>query len=146
MSNKTSKELKKLAHKFVLYEYENNGYKYKLDKINDEDVRLCIDVGHAELPKIHSTTAPDMIRKCGKYLGCLHIQDNDKFHDSHTLPGLGLLDFDEIVKALKEVNYQGDLTYEADGYVYYSNDDYTLRYKCLPEIYKNGIELLSKFK
>lgn len=114
-----------------------------LDKINDPDICLCLDIGHAELPKQHPTSASNIIRKCSKYLKCMHIHDNDKYHDSHTLPGMGLIDFDEVIKALKEVGYNGDLTYEVDGYIY-DNFDVENRDKALPIVLKSLKDLYNK--
>lgn len=124
---------------------EEDGINSLLDKINDDNVVLCLDIGHAYLPKEKKTNATNIIRKCSKYLKCLHIHDNDECSDLHTLPGLGKINFDEICKALKEINYEGDLTFEVDGYLYnsYPVDQRDLG---LPQIYKCGEELMNKIK
>ena len=58
-----------------------------------------------------------MIRTLGQHLQALHIHDNDQWHDSHQLPFTMKMDFDAIVKALKEINYQGYFTLEVDQYL-----------------------------
>ena len=63
------------------------------------------------------TDAPTMIRTLGDSLAALHIHDNDQWKDSHGLPFTMKINFDAVIKALKEINYKGDLTLEADTYL-----------------------------
>ena len=87
-----------------------------LDAVNDDYLVACLDIGHAEM-KGSDTTAPEMIRALGKRLKALHIHDNDKLHDLHQIPFSMNIDFVEIVKALKEIEYDGYLTLEASRYL-----------------------------
>ena len=87
-----------------------------LDAVNDEYFTSCLDIGHAEM-KGAGTNCVELIKALGERLGALHIHDNDKWHDSHQLPGEMDIDFVQIVKALKEVNYKGYFTHEADAYL-----------------------------
>ncbi len=87
-----------------------------LDTVNDEYFVACLDLGHAEMMG-EGTSAPQMIRALGKRLQALHIHDNDRHHDSHQIPFSMQIDFEAIVKALKEVEYSGYLTLEADCYL-----------------------------
>lgn len=87
-----------------------------LDAVNDEFFTACLDIGHAEM-KGSDTTAAEMIRALGDRLLALHIHDNDKLYDSHQIPFSMNVDFDEIIKALKEVNYKGYFTLEANKYL-----------------------------
>ena len=64
-----------------------------------------------------------MIRELGSRLQALHIHDNDKHGDSHQIPFSMKIDFNEIAKALKDINYQGELTLEADRYLEAYNKD-----------------------
>ena len=91
-----------------------------LDAVNDEYFTACLDIGHAEM-KGSNTTASDMIRALDKRLSALHIHDNDKWHDSHQIPFSMDINFEEIVAALKEIDYKGYFTLEADVYL----NDYT---------------------
>ena len=43
----------------------------------------------------------------------MHLHDNDFFHDTHQLPFLCNMNFEEIIKALIDINYKGDITFEA---------------------------------
>ena len=87
-----------------------------LDAVNDEYFVACLDIGHAEM-KGSETNAASMIRALGDRLSALHIHDNDKRHDSHQIPFSMNIKFDEVVAALKDINYKGDFTLEADSYL-----------------------------
>ena len=84
--------------------------------VNDPYFVACLDIGHAEMRGL-DTDAPTMIRTLGDSLAALHIHDNDLWKDSHGLPFTMKIDFDAVIKALKEINYKGDLTLEADTYL-----------------------------
>ena len=87
-----------------------------LDAVNDDYFVACLDLGHAEMMG-EDTSAVQMIHALGKRLAALHIHDNDRWHDSHQIPFSMKMDFDAIVKALKEVGYSGYLTLESDAYL-----------------------------
>lgn len=85
-----------------------------VDAVNDPDLVACLDIGHAEMRGL-GTNAVEMIYALGKdRLQALHIHDNDKWHDSHRLPFTMDIDYAPIVKALKDIDYQGDFTLEVD--------------------------------
>ena len=86
---------------------------YYVDAVADEMLVACLDVGHSS---IAGRQAQDCIRVLGKRLGALHIHDNDYLDDMHTLPGLSEMNWDEITKALAQVDYQGDFTLETDHF------------------------------
>lgn len=87
-----------------------------LDVINDEYFTACLDIGHAEM-RGSNTNAVEMIRALGNRLSALHIHDNDKWNDSHQIPFSMSIDFNEVISALKQVNYKGYFTLEADSYL-----------------------------
>ena len=91
-------------------------FKKHIDIVNDPYLVACLDLGHAEM-KGSGDGAPYMIRELGNRLQALHIHDNDRLHDSHQIPFSMDIDFSEIAKALKDINYQGYLTLEADSYL-----------------------------
>ena len=87
------------------------------DTLNDPAVfTVLLDVGHVGLV---GQEAQDAIRILGhNRLGALHVHDNNYRKDLHTMPydfRCGM-DWDEITRALGEIDYQGDFTYEADGF------------------------------
>jgi len=95
-----------------------------LELVNDDYFVACLDIGHAEM-RGSGSGAANMIRALGHHLQALHIHDNDQWKDSHMPPFTMNIDFAEIVKALKEINYTGYFTLEADAYLpkYYNADN-----------------------
>ena len=87
-----------------------------LDAVNDDFLVACLDIGHAEMKGLN-TSAVEMIKALGPRLKALHIHDNDKRLDSHQIPFSMNIDFAAVVKALKEINYDGYFTLEADNFL-----------------------------
>ena len=75
-----------------------------------------MDLGHAEM-RGSGDGAVNMIRTLRSRLQALHIHDNDRWHDNHQIPFSMSIDFDAIVKALKEIGYEGYFTLEADAFL-----------------------------
>lgn len=85
------------------------------DELNNSCFTCCLDIGHAMLV---CEDIGDFIRKLGnKRLGALHVHDTNGIHDSHHLPYLGVVRWDDVTKALHDINYPGDFTFETDGFV-----------------------------
>lgn len=91
-------------------------FKAHLEAVNDDSFVACLDLGHAEMRGSGSGAVP-MIHTLGKHLQALHIHDNDRWHDSHQIPLSMEIDFAAIVKALKEIGYNGYFTLEADQFL-----------------------------
>ena len=88
-----------------------------VDTLDSEYMVACLDIGHVGLP-VTDERAWDFIRALGHdRLQSLHVHDNDYRNDRHALPYTGKIDWNEVTKALGEINYQGDFTYELDGKV-----------------------------
>ena len=86
------------------------------DALDNPTFTICFDVGHALLQGVDPA---DAIRKLGKRLvgGCTHIHDNFGVGDDHTLPFYGAVNWDEVMKALAEIGYDGNLNYEASNFI-----------------------------
>jgi len=86
-----------------------------IEKLDSPCFTACIDVGHAALT---GTEPEDFIRgmKPGM-LQALHIQDTDYLDDRHALPFTGDLKWNSIMSALKDTDYQGELTLEIFHYL-----------------------------
>ena len=83
-----------------------------LDALGD-GYTICLDLGHAGLV---GEAADKMILAIGKErLGALHVHDNDFYHDSHTAPFLGDMNWDAITDALAAIGYEESFTFEVDG-------------------------------
>ncbi len=70
----------------------------------------CLDTGHAFFS---GQNPAEFARMLGDRLQVLHMQDGDGEDDSHVPPTLGRIDWDDFVKALVEVDYQGVLSMES---------------------------------
>lgn len=83
-----------------------------IDTLDSEYIVACLDVGHVGLPA-QTDEAWDVIRKLGHdRLKSLHIHDNDYKDDRHGIPYSGSIDWDQVTKALGQIDYTGDFTYE----------------------------------
>lgn len=84
-----------------------------IDIANDDTLVACLDLGHAEMTD--GPGAATLIRGLGHdRLKSIHVHDNDIVSDSHTLPFFGKTNWDEVIQALKDVNYDGAFTFETD--------------------------------
>ena len=82
-----------------------------------DGVQYCKDVGMPNI-KVHldcfhmireEKSFAGAVKTCGKeYLGYVHVNENDR-----GIPGTGLVPFEEFVRALKEIGYDGPLTIES---------------------------------
>ncbi len=112
-----------------------------VDSLNSAYFTACLDLGHCGLV---DETAGSMIRDMGSRLGCLHIHDNDNFRDSHTLPYTSKMDWDDILSALGEIDYQGNFTYEADNFLLGFPDD--LLHSCERFMHDVGRSMMKKIE
>lgn len=85
-----------------------------VDRLGDDKVfGICWDTGHGNLNKVNQAAA---VRQMGKRLKALHINDNKGERDDHILPFHGTIQWEPFMKALGEVGYEGDFTYEIHNY------------------------------
>ena len=113
------------------------------DTLNDEVFTVCFDVGHCLLQGVDPAEA---IRKIGNRLvnGCTHVHDNGGERDNHTLPYYGKVEWEPVMKALADIGYQGDLNYEASGFMW--GIPVELRPDALAYMAKVGHYLISRFE
>ena len=110
------------------WDYENNhvlpaacyspeDFLEHIKEVNDDNFKACVDVGHANMfSSINKNITPgNMVRTLNKYVGCFHIHDNDGFKDLHATPFTMSLDWLDLAKAIKEINYKGDFVIEIAG-------------------------------
>lgn len=84
-----------------------------IDQIGSEQFGICLDTGHLNLTEKDQRA---FILKAGKRLRALHIADNEGERDQHMMPfGRGNVDFEEVVRALREVDYEGLFNLEIPG-------------------------------
>lgn len=80
-----------------------------VETINDPDVGICLDTGHAHLSGIDNA---EFIRLAGKHLKCTHVNDNRRDGDRHLPPFFGTVDWKSVMQALDEIGYEGDFSFE----------------------------------
>lgn len=85
------------------------------DALDPDVFTVCLDIGHIGL--VGDYEAPTIKKLGAKRLTCLHVHDTDYRNDLHTLPYCGRLPWQEIMEALGEIGYTGDLTFEADNFI-----------------------------
>ena len=89
----------------------DGGFIDYFDTLNSDTFTCCLDLGHCGLV---GTSAQDAIRMLGHdRIGALHVHDNDLIADQHRPIGMGKIDWDEVAKALAEIDYKGVFTLEA---------------------------------
>ena len=86
---------------------------HMIDRVGSKQLGICLDTGHLNLTvKGHR----DFILKAGARLKALHIADNDGVTDQHRMPfNYGTVDFYEVVRALREIGYEGIFNLEISG-------------------------------
>ena len=105
-----NREWRKISHSTCAKPSEFIQY---LDTLDNDCFIACLDIGHAVLV---CEDVADFIRALGgKRLQALHVHDVDGMVDSHTLPYFGVTDWEGVMKALADINYTGDLTFESNG-------------------------------
>ncbi|PLR82303.1 sugar phosphate isomerase/epimerase [Bacillus canaveralius] len=75
-----------------------------MEEVNQPNVKVMFDTFHALYRKEVSS---DYIYQMGNNLAHMHISDNDRL-----APGQGRGDFHSVIKALKDINYDGYLAME----------------------------------
>jgi len=85
-----------------------------IEPLDEARFGVCLDTGHLNFSDSPDQTA--FIRKAGKRLIALHIADNEGKTDQHMMPfGKGNVDFEAVVRALREVGYSGLFNLEIPG-------------------------------
>ena len=93
------------------------------DTLNDgKNFTVCLDLGHVGL----CNREPEDVIKIigGDRLGALHVHDVDYISDLHTVPGGSKLNWDNICRALGEIDYKGEITLEADNFFRKFDDEF----------------------
>ncbi len=113
---------------------------YLAERLEPEYFGICLDTGH-----LNMCTQPqdEFIRKAGSRLYALHIADNEGYADQHMMPyGKGNIDFESVVRTLREIGYEGLFNLEIGGerHAPYEILGYKIEYirKCYDYLMKNS--------
>ncbi len=97
----------------VLIDRNADDLLYIIDRVGSDRFGICLDTGHLNLTDKNQR---EFILKAGSRLKAIHIADNEGQFDQHLMPFVsGTVDFCEVVKALREVNYTGVFNLEIPG-------------------------------
>lgn len=72
-----------------------------------DDLRVCFDTNH-----LLCENPADFVRHVGKKIITTHVSDCDFINERHWLPGEGKIDWQELLQAFKDINYEGVWLYE----------------------------------
>lgn len=112
-----------------------------LDTLNDDHVVACLDIGHAEMNQL-GTSSIEMIKALGKRLYCLHIHDNNKWCDAHEIPYTHDIPFNAILEELKKSGYKGNITFEVETcYCKGGRPEASLPFELYPAFIKLQLEI-----
>lgn len=98
----------------------------------------CYDTGHHNL---YGGSPAEMCAVLGKHLKVLHVQSNygqrERGLDWHMIPGVGDLDFAELLHSLHKINYEGVFSFEVTT----KSDLRDLQYDYIAKAARRYIEL-----
>lgn len=117
------------------------GLKGLVDALANPVFTVCFDVGHANLV---CDNPAEMIRRAKGYIGYTHIHDNDGAFDLHRLPFYGNIEWEEVMKALAEIGYDGNLNYESGRFL--DNVPSSLRAEGAKYMAKVGRHLIERYE
>ena len=72
-------------------------------------IGVCWDTGHANISGLHQSEA---ISYVGDRLKVIHLNDNTGDDDIHYVPYMGTVDWDDVMKGLKNIGYAGAINFE----------------------------------
>jgi sugar phosphate isomerase/epimerase len=94
--------------------YELNQLERLFAKYPPEFLGFCLDTGHANM--VWGKDMIDIIHRYGKRLYAIHIHDNSGSMDFHQIPGEGNIDWQAVMDALAQSDYELPLTMELACY------------------------------
>ncbi len=84
-----------------------------IDELNaaagEKRFAFCFDTGHALLLGMDAARTLGVL---GRRVECLHIHDNNALEDQHLAPYMGAMDWNGVVRGLKAIGYDGNLSFE----------------------------------
>ena len=86
-------------------------FNYIYDKLDSENLKFCLDTGHANLAE----GVVEYIKKLKDKLICIHYHDNKKNNDEHLVVGDGTIAWTEVAQELKSINFSGPFISECRG-------------------------------
>ena len=82
------------------------------EKAGEERFGFCFDVGHAVICSVDPLRSLILL---GDRVKALHLHDVEINRDSHTAPFRGVVDWDGLMKTIRQTGYRGNLNFEASN-------------------------------
>lgn len=82
-----------------------------VEAVNRPNFQVCLDTGHVCVFGKELEIGEE-VRRLGDHLRVMHVHDNKKGRDLHLMPRMGILDWESLVAALKEIGYSGVFSLE----------------------------------
>ena len=79
--------------------------------VDRDNVKICLDTGHIPAFSRQLQVGPE-IRKCGDLIKVLHVHDNWGATDQHNFTGFGIIEWGDVMAALREINFDGVFSLE----------------------------------
>lgn len=125
---------KELDIKVAFENTKIKGYlKYVIQNLDNDNVGICYDAGHCHV-HFNDEFPYEMFKN---KIFAVHLHDNDKSDDLHLLPFDGTIDWEKVIKKLRDCNYEGPITLEPCYRYDYLN-------LTLDEFYKKAYEVGKK--
>lgn len=112
-----------------------------IEVLGNEHFAICVDTGHIQLLNYPVEKA---IGEFGDLIKVVHINDNYGFSDDHLAPMLGKMNWNNVMSALKDINYEGFFNLELAIYNTVATYNPQLAYDYGKFIYKISKTLLEK--
>ncbi len=96
-----------------LIPHDLNQLKRFIDEVGSEYCRANLDIGHCNIRSANVTE--EQIRALKGYIVHTHINDNNGETDANWLPGLGTTPYEQILRILDEMGYEGYLAVELEA-------------------------------
>lgn len=93
-----------------------------VDAFHDDRIGACWDFEHGDLMQ---QDQPSIVRQLGARLKATHVSEQHGFSDLsklHRLPMSGSIQWEPIMKALREIDYRGCFSYEVNNYLCFLPD------------------------
>jgi sugar phosphate isomerase/epimerase len=109
-----------------------------IEAVND-GLEICFDTNH-----VLQETPEEFVRRAGSLITTLHVSDYDGLDEKHWLPGRGIINWNQLIRELVQIGYEGPWMYEV---VQRAGDDPVINAKTLVEkwesLKKNYIDSLN---
>ncbi len=114
-----------------------------VEEMNDDNFKVCLDTGHAVICQSQISVG-DAIRRMGDKIACFHIHDNNGWADIHIMPMTGVIDWEDVCKAIKEIGFKGVFCLETMASDKLPKDIFVDQTKLYYRVAKHLVDMIEK--